>query len=160
MDAVVGMEGNGPASPDLRKIGLILAADNAVAMDGVVARMMGIDPSALRFLQRAKALGLGDFDSQKIKIDGRLQVLPDFKLPPLGGEAIAANPLIKELMDNKTRLRPEADPKLCTGCGACVDQCPVSALSLEETLPVVAADTCITCFCCQEVCPEKAMTLT
>ena len=29
MDAVVGMEGNGPASPDVREIGLILAADNA-----------------------------------------------------------------------------------------------------------------------------------
>ena len=34
MDAVVGMEGNGPASPDLREIGLVLAADNAVALDG------------------------------------------------------------------------------------------------------------------------------
>ena len=42
MDAVVGMEGNGPASPDLREIGLVLAADNAVAMDAVAARMMGL----------------------------------------------------------------------------------------------------------------------
>ena len=50
MDAVVGMEGNGPASPDLRDIGLILAADNAVAMDAVVAAMMGLDPGRLRFL--------------------------------------------------------------------------------------------------------------
>ena len=70
MDAVVGMEGNGPASPDLREIGLILAADNAVALDGVVARMMGLDPGRLRFLQKAKVMGLGDFDSQMIKIDG------------------------------------------------------------------------------------------
>ncbi|MEK6195131.1 MAG: DUF362 domain-containing protein [Deltaproteobacteria bacterium] len=46
MDAVVGMEGNGPASSDLREIGLILAADNTVAMDAVVARMMGLDPGA------------------------------------------------------------------------------------------------------------------
>lgn len=37
MGAVVGMEGNGPASPELREIGLILASDNGVAMDGVVA---------------------------------------------------------------------------------------------------------------------------
>ena len=62
MDAVVGMEGNGPASPDLRNIGLILASDNGVAMDGVMATMMGCDPGLLRFLQKAKKMGLGDYD--------------------------------------------------------------------------------------------------
>ncbi|MBU1340570.1 MAG: DUF362 domain-containing protein [Proteobacteria bacterium] len=160
MDAVVGMEGNGPSSPDLRHIGLILASDNAVAMDGVVARMMGLDPGALRFLQKAKAMGLGDFDSQMVQIHGQMQVLTDFKLPPLGGEAIAGNPMIQELMNNKTKVRPKADPEFCTACGACIDQCPVQALTMEETFPVVDANICITCFCCQEICPEKAMTLT
>jgi uncharacterized protein (DUF362 family) len=33
----------------LREIGLTLVADNAVAMDGVVARMMGLDPGRLAF---------------------------------------------------------------------------------------------------------------
>ena len=59
MDAVVGMEGNGPASPDLRDIGLILASDNGVALDGVMATMTGCDPGRLRFLQKAKKMGLG-----------------------------------------------------------------------------------------------------
>ncbi|HSO67584.1 MAG TPA: DUF362 domain-containing protein [Desulfatirhabdiaceae bacterium] len=159
MDAVVGMEGNGPASPELRKIGLILAADNAVALDGVVARMMGLDPGRLRFLQKAKALGLGDFDSQMTQIDGEMQILSDFKLPPLGGEAILGNTAVQELMKNKTLVRPKADPELCTACGACIEHCPVSALSMDENLPVVDPEICITCFCCQEICPEKAMTL-
>jgi uncharacterized protein (DUF362 family)/Pyruvate/2-oxoacid:ferredoxin oxidoreductase delta subunit len=160
MDAVVGMEGNGPASPDLREIGLILAADNAVALDGVVARMMGLDPGCLRFLQKAKALGLGDFDAQQIQIDGEMRTLPGFKLPPLGGEAIACNQAVQEAIKTRTLVRPQADPELCTACGACVDHCPVSALSIEEDIPEVDADTCIACFCCQEICPEKAMTLT
>jgi uncharacterized protein (DUF362 family)/Pyruvate/2-oxoacid:ferredoxin oxidoreductase delta subunit len=159
MDAVVGMEGNGPASPDLREIGLILAADNAVAMDAVVARMMGVEPARLRFLQRAKDFGLGDFAAQAIEIDGEMQVLPDFKLPPLGGEAITGNPAIQELMDSQARVRPQVDPSLCTACGACIDHCPVSALSMHEALPVVGPEICIACFCCQEICPEKAMSL-
>jgi uncharacterized protein (DUF362 family)/NAD-dependent dihydropyrimidine dehydrogenase PreA subunit len=159
MDAVMGMEGNGPASPDIRHIGLILASDNAVALDSVVARMMGLDPGALRFLQKAKALGLGDFDAQQIQIDGQLQVLPDFKLPPMGGEAIASNTIVQEFISSKIRVRPLADPDLCTACGTCIEQCPVSALSMGESVPVVDADTCITCFCCQEICPEKAITL-
>ncbi|MFH0786266.1 MAG: 4Fe-4S binding protein, partial [Pseudomonadota bacterium] len=51
------------------------------------------------------------------------------------------------------------DPDLCTSCGTCLDQCPVSALSFADRIPVVEADTCISCFCCQELCPEKAITL-
>ncbi|MBU1570868.1 MAG: 4Fe-4S binding protein, partial [Proteobacteria bacterium] len=48
---------------------------------------------------------------------------------------------------------------LCTSCGACIDQCPVSALVMKEDIPEADADICITCFCCQEICPEKAMSL-
>jgi uncharacterized protein (DUF362 family)/NAD-dependent dihydropyrimidine dehydrogenase PreA subunit len=159
MDAVIGMEGNGPASPELREIGLILAADNGVALDAVVARMMGVNPSLLRFLQKAKAFGLGDFDSHMIQIDGEMQVLANFKLPPLGGEAIAGNRAIQELMNSKAHVKPKADPELCTACGACIDHCPVSALTMNNNIPTVDAEVCIACFCCQEMCPEKAMSL-
>jgi ferredoxin len=159
VDAMVGMEGNGPASPDLRNIGLILASDNAVAVDAVMAEMMGCDPGRLRFLQKAKAEGLGDFDLGEIEVIGELRPLPEFKLPPLGGEAIGDNQELHNWLHDLTLLRPQADPELCTGCGTCVDQCAVSALSMNGNLPQVDVDKCITCFCCQEICPEKAMAL-
>lgn len=159
MDAVVGMEGNGPASPDLRDIGLVLASDNAVAMDAVVAYMMGCEPAQLPFLQWARKLGLGDYDLEQIGIEGRLSRIPDFKLPPLGGSAIAGNTSVQDFLHSRTLLRPKADPELCTGCGTCVAQCPVGALSMKGGLPEAADDTCIVCFCCQEICPEKAITL-
>ena len=159
VDAVVGMEGNGPASPDLRSIGLILASSNAVALDSVMAMMMGCDPGRLHFLRKAKEAGLGDYDLSAIEVIGELKRLPDFKLPPLGGQAIFRNETMQAMIHNRTLLRPQADPELCTGCGICVEQCPVSALTMNDDLPQVDADTCITCFCCQEICPEKAMTL-
>lgn len=159
VDAVVGMEGNGPASPDLRNIGLVLASDNAVALDSVMATMMGCEPGRLRFLQKAKEAGLGNYDLRTIDLIGELRRLPDFKLPPLGGEAIFRNETMQTFLQSRTILRPQADPKLCTDCGTCIDQCPVSALSMNDHLPQVDADTCISCFCCQEICPEKAMTL-
>ena len=160
MDAVVGMEGNGPASPDLRDIGLILASDNAVAMDAVVATMMGLEPGGLRILQKAKEVGLGDYDLSTIEVIGELKPLPDFKLPPFSGEVLLQNEAIQTLIRNRTRMRPQADPELCTSCGTCIDQCTVSALSMgDDNLPRVDADTCISCFCCQELCPEKAITL-
>ena len=106
MDAVVGMEGNGPASPDLRDIGLILASDNAVALDAVVATMMGCDPGRLRFLQKAKEVGLGDYDLNAIEIVGELRQLPGFKLPPLGGEAVINNQAIQQFMHSHYRATP------------------------------------------------------
>ena len=159
VDAIVGMEGNGPASPLLRDIGLLIASDNAVAVDAVIATMMGCDPERLKFLRKAKEMGLGDYDLSTIEVIGELKPLPDFKLPPLGGEAILKNAPLREMIDTRSALRPQADPDLCTACGTCVDHCAMSALSMQDNLPVVDADTCITCFCCQEVCPEKAIAL-
>ena len=159
VDAVVGMEGNGPASPELREIGLILAADNAVAVDAVMAVMMGLDPGRLRFLRRAAEAGLGSWNMDEIRIDGNLVPLDNFKLPPLGGEAIQDNAAVQEMLESKTRLTPRADPDGCTACGTCLEQCPAQALSMPDDLPQVDMDLCVTCFCCQEICPEKAMVL-
>ena len=159
VDAVVGMEGNGPASPELREIGLILAADNAVAIDAVMAAMMGLDPGRLRFLQNAADAGLGSWKMADIRVDGKLKKLKNFKLPPLGGEAIQENAVVQEMLESKTRLTPRADPDDCTACGTCVEQCPAQALSMPDDLPQVDMGLCVTCFCCQEICPEKAMVL-
>ena len=154
VDAVVGMEGNGPAGTDLREIGLILASDNAVALDAVIATMMGCAPERLRFLRKARAAGLGDYDLKTIEVIGELKPLPDFKLPTLG-----SNPAMQAAMHTRISMRPQADRQRCTGCGTCIEQCPVAALSMQDDLPRVDAGTCIACFCCQEICPEQAIAL-
>jgi uncharacterized protein (DUF362 family)/NAD-dependent dihydropyrimidine dehydrogenase PreA subunit len=159
VDAVVGMEGNGPVSNDLRDIGLILASDNAVALDAIIATMMGIEPARLRFMRKAQEAGLGNYDLSTIELIGELKRLPDFKFPPLGGEWNLDNAPLQTAFHSHASLRPRADPELCTGCGTCIDQCPVAALTMSDHLPEVNADTCIRCFCCQEICPEKAITL-
>ena len=138
---------------------MILASENAVAIDSVIATMMGCDPARLRFLQKAKEAGLGDYDLSTIEIIGELKRLPGFKLPPLGGEAILRNEAMQSLIHKRAILRPLADHGKCTSCGTCADHCPVSALSMGANIPQVNADACIACFCCQEMCPEKAITL-
>lgn len=160
VDSVVGMEGNGPASSELRDIGLILASDNAMALDAVMARMMGADPESLHFLQIAKQAGLGDFKAEGIDIIGNLEPIPDFKLPGAGKEGDAPSAAIQEILRSRAMMRPKAKAELCIGCGDCVEQCPVSALSMTDAdIPEVDREICIACFCCQEICPEKAITL-
>ena len=159
IDAVVGMQGNGPASPELYDIGSILASDNAVALDAVMATMMGLDPGRLRFLRKAADDGLGSWDLDEIRIDGDLVPLENFKLPPLGGEAIQDNTVVQEMLASKIQLTPRPDPNACTACGNCVDHCPAEALAMTDNLPEADMERCVTCFCCQEICPEKAMAL-
>jgi len=50
------------------------------------------------------------------------------------------------------------DQELCSGCGNCVDRCPVDAIILDE-FAVVNRDLCLGCGLCAGVCPEEAITL-
>ncbi len=52
IDAVTGMEGDGPTSGNPRKIGVILAGTNAFALDMILCRLMSVDPAEVRFLQK------------------------------------------------------------------------------------------------------------
>ena len=53
----------------------------------------------------------------------------------------------------------ETDKDRCTGCGACIDFCPVSALALEEDMPRVDREWCIGCGVCAVPCPSNAVRL-
>jgi len=117
-----------------------------------------IDPSGA-FYSQTKQAQLVKNDLDKIEIIGELKKLPDYKIPPLGGEAIMNNEAIQEMIHSRTLLFPQVASDLCTACETCIEQCPVLALSMNGDIPKVDADTCITCFCCQEICSEKAITL-
>ncbi|MHC4177705.1 MAG: indolepyruvate ferredoxin oxidoreductase subunit alpha [Planctomycetota bacterium] len=51
------------------------------------------------------------------------------------------------------------DAETCTGCEACVDACPVEAISMQDDIAVVDADSCTDCESCVEVCPVEAITV-
>jgi len=45
----------------------------------------------------------------------------------------------------------------CTGCGLCVDVCPVEAISLENDKAKIDAEKCVDCSQCVEECPNEAI---
>jgi len=51
------------------------------------------------------------------------------------------------------------DKEKCTGCGACVETCPVEALKLVDDKATVDPDTCIDCGSCVDECPVEAISL-
>ena len=46
----------------------------------------------------------------------------------------------------------------CIACSACVDACPVEALSVEDVAKV-DEDSCIDCGACTSACPVEALSL-
>ena len=54
--------------------------------------------------------------------------------------------------------KPIVDKKKCTGCGTCVNVCPVNVFELKDgkSIPVNAKE-CIGCMACENSCPAGAI---
>jgi len=50
------------------------------------------------------------------------------------------------------------DLERCVGCGKCVEDCPLGAISLIEEKAVISQKLCVNCQTCAKVCPEEAIT--
>lgn len=49
------------------------------------------------------------------------------------------------------------DVKKCTGCGECVDVCPVEYLAINDDICDIVGDECQGCESCVAVCPADAI---
>ena len=47
----------------------------------------------------------------------------------------------------------------CTGCGLCVEVCPVEAISMENDKAKIDAEKCVDCGQCVEECPNEAINM-
>lgn len=63
-------------------------------------------------------------------------------------------------MINSTNFLSSIDKDLCTGCGICIEKCPVEAIKLDtEDIAIVNEKICIGCGVCAHFCPENAVAL-
>jgi len=156
LDAVTAMEGQGPSGGQLREVGRVLASDNAVALDAVMAAMMGLEPRRIPLLRIAEERGLGPDDLEAIEISGPFEVLPKFKVPPVG---MGMGTLIARIGSYVLVQQPVVRRSKCVKCGSCVKACPVAAIVMSDSGPVIDYKKCISCFCCHEMCRYEAMDL-
>jgi len=55
-------------------------------------------------------------------------------------------------------MPPKINREKCTGCGICVEICPVNVLVVEKgKAKVVNSGDCIECRACEAQCPEEAI---
>jgi len=53
----------------------------------------------------------------------------------------------------------EVDTEKCTGCGLCVDACPVEAIRLDDGVALVDKEACTECGLCVDECPNEAISM-
>ncbi|MEW6456174.1 MAG: DUF362 domain-containing protein [Acidobacteriota bacterium] len=59
VDGIVGMDGDGPANGNARKIGLLFGGEDAVSIDKVVSHFIGLKDEELFILEAAKKINYG-----------------------------------------------------------------------------------------------------
>jgi uncharacterized protein (DUF362 family)/Pyruvate/2-oxoacid:ferredoxin oxidoreductase delta subunit len=172
MDAIVGMEGDGPNSGTPRHIGLLLASTNPLALDVVAGEIIGLARARNPVLVEAEKRGLRPTRLEDVEVIGAeigdLRV-PDFELPATlaGGMGVTgaswlariARPLFRPALT----LRPRVIEDTCIACGACRDICPEQVITIRRNgrrrCAHINDDGCIRCYCCHETCPEDAIEL-
>ncbi|NLX57845.1 MAG: DUF362 domain-containing protein [Phycisphaerae bacterium] len=155
VDAVYAMEGQGPSGGQPRFVGRLLASADNVALDAVMARMMGFRPEQIPYLVAAAERGLGEIGDDRIHVEGPTDPIPGFRRPKYGQSMGTWG---ARLVSRIYVTQPQADTDICIKCGACARQCPVEAIRMDP-YPVIDAARCISCFCCHEFCKPKAMRL-
>ncbi len=166
VDAVVGMEGNGPTAGTPREIGCLLAGYDPYRLDMICAGIIGLPPACIPTVAAAQELGLCPIEPDDIATSEPWQsfIVPDFEnirnaeaLAQQDGNVALWGKMKDRLMKVFMRSRPAVQKDECIGCAECGRICPAKVITMVNGKPRIDRKKCIRCFCCQEFCPVGAM---
>ena len=160
MDAVLAMEGDGPASGEPRKTGLILASSDAVSLDSVVSELVGLPPNKNIIINEARKRNIGESDIESIEVVGESikdSKIKKFKLPKTAYGINLLPDFLANIFARMIAFKPVINEKLCKKCGVCQNGCPADCITIDKEISRIDQRFCIKCFCCHEFCPHKAI---
>lgn len=162
VDGVLGMEGNGPNSGKPRRIGIVAAGKDAVALDSVIASLLDFPIDLVKTCVVGRDLGLGVTDPEVIAVVGdELDGFPitDFERPKsmtMSWNLSYWNPF-RRFLENHVITKPAIDASICKNCGVCMNHCPPGAIKSKNGMVKIDTRVCISCFCCHELCDNDAV---
>lgn len=179
VDAIDGMEGNGPTAGEKRHIGVLLSSRKPYALDLVCAHLIGMGTGDVPTLLAAKERGLGPSDISEVDIKGDISLesarIKDFKRATIHQSiTFEGGGWFNEVKSAAIKLayntKPQVKKDECIGCKKCFETCPAGAITMRPAkaqtsgapqrrslTPHINRSRCIKCFCCQEFCPVGAM---
>lgn len=158
MDAIEGMEGNGPGvKGKTRHIGILAVSNDGVLIDTICTRIMGLNKEDILTTVEAEKKGLGNSTPNKIWLSGLGSideaVAADFILPTT--MQFQNSQVIKKIFDI-AKFKMAINAETCRKCLLCFKNCPVRAIRLDDILSI-DTQKCIQCLCCLEICPYGAI---
>jgi uncharacterized protein (DUF362 family)/Pyruvate/2-oxoacid:ferredoxin oxidoreductase delta subunit len=159
LDGVWGMEGNGPANGKPRRLSLIAASSDAVALDVSICYLLEVPLRLFPLYRAARARGIGQTDVDQITFKGESPQafeIRNFQVPKLDSLG-----MLPETFDWFTKRflvsKPIQQGDSCTDCGHCTQICPENAIQLEDRKIKFDYMRCTRCYCCQEICPQNGI---
>ena len=162
VDAVVGMEGDGPRQGDLRDVGVIAAGADPFAVETAMMAVVGLPPGVDKPLRRAIERGLCAGKLEEITLLGDdLDALhcEGFRLPVKKDTVSYVPAFVMDRFGRMLSVKPTPAPGRCTGCAKCEQVCPEGAISVVDGTAVIDTGKCIECYCCHELCEHDAIDL-
>jgi ferredoxin len=155
------MEGDGPSNGTPFHSGLVIAGDDAVAVDACACGIFGYAPEDIPMLKilGQKALGVIKPDEIIVKGDG-VSRLEYSGATPSGSDFLYKfpEPLFK-VATYFLSCRPVIDREKCGLCGLCAEACSRNAIRKSHGSYKIQKTKCILCMCCLEACPFHAVSL-
>ena len=161
VDAVMGMEGDGPSGGKPVPLGLVLASTDPLALDVICCKVLGLAERDVPMLEYARTLGLGEGEFGKVQLAGNgVRQYADAHVTPSVARYWKYIP--EAVFGFITRLffcRLMIRAKRCTHCGICRDICSKGAVYFDERHHRFRIDRrqCMLCMCCAEACPNSAI---
>ncbi len=159
MDAVIGMEGNGPGNGDPVQLGALLASPHPVALDTVATAMVNLPEQRVWTQLVARQTGRQGVSLEELDLHGiPLAELHTTRFRPATNADVnfGLPTPVKNLLKNAITAHPEITQS-CQRCNHCVTHCPPQAMRLDDQSVKIDYGRCIRCFCCQELCPHNAI---
>lgn len=161
VDGVEAMEGAGPSAGAMRPLGLIIAGNDALAVDLIISEIVGFKLREVPTNRVAFDRGLAKEDLSHIAVNGlpvNSVMVRDFRRPEGAIQDRVPKVLVTVARDLATP-KPVVERDICNGCAICEESCPVKAIKMIGTYPELDYKTCIRCYCCQELCSQSAIKL-
>jgi len=161
MDAVVCMQGLGPANGTPFELGVIMAGSDAVAVDACACETYNYKATEIPLLKKASENGFGTIDPELIEKKGDAWDIIKSKKPRRSNSDFLH--IIPEKIFHTLTLflsfRPHINQKECVKCGVCKKVCSQDAIIIKNGKFIVQPSKCILCMCCMESCASHAVKL-
>ncbi len=143
-----------------------MAGQDAVSVDAVATKVVGLRLSEALTVTLAEERGLGTGALERIELLGAgldaFQVRDYVPSKASGRSSMTRWPLNTRVFKDLLVEKPVPSRERCTLCYQCKAICPGGVISEsrdESGVPFYDYDKCIRCYCCMEICPEAAINL-